>query len=77
MTTEQASIWLDVRGAAARALVSPATILREARGRRLVAYKVGLGRKLWRFRPEDVDAWITATTTPVLVGAVPHGPRRA
>jgi excisionase family DNA binding protein len=68
MNTEP-SIWLDVRGAAARALVSPATILREARARRLAAYKVGAGRKLWRFRPADVDAWITAATTPVPVAS--------
>jgi excisionase family DNA binding protein len=66
MNTEP-SVWLDVRGAAARALVSPATILREARARRLAAYKIGAGKKLWRFRPADVDAWVTATTTPVPV----------
>jgi excisionase family DNA binding protein len=62
------TVWLDVRGAAARALVSPATILREARSRRLAAYKVGAGKKLWRFRPADVDAWVTATATPVPLG---------
>jgi excisionase family DNA binding protein len=62
------TVWLDVRGAAARALVSPATILREARARRLSAYKVGAGKKLWRFRPADVDAWVTAATAPVPVG---------
>jgi excisionase family DNA binding protein len=76
MNTES-SIWLDVRGAAARALVSPATILREARARRLAAYKVGAGRKLWRFRPADVDAWITTATTPVPVAPRGGDGRRA
>ena len=49
--------WLDVPGAAGWALVSQATILREARVGRLRGYKVG-NRKLWRFRQEDVDAWL-------------------
>jgi excisionase family DNA binding protein len=61
------SVWLDARGAAARALVSRATILREARARRLPAYKVGAGKKLWRFRAADVDAWITESNAPVLI----------
>lgn len=75
MNTESA-IWLDVRGAAARALVSSATILREARARHLAAYKVGAGKKLWRFRPADVDAWVTAATTPVPVASrASDGPR--
>lgn len=68
MTTDLI-VWLNVRGAAARALVSPATILREARAGRLAAYKVGAGKKLWRFRPADVDAWVTAATTPVPAGS--------
>jgi excisionase family DNA binding protein len=61
--------WLDVNGAAARVLVSPATIVREARSGRLVGYKVG-GRKCWRFRPEDVDAWLMRSPMPV---RIPHG----
>jgi excisionase family DNA binding protein len=59
-------VWLDVRAAAARALVSSATILREARAGRLTAYKVG-GRRCWRFRPDDVDRWLMGSTTPVPV----------
>jgi excisionase family DNA binding protein len=58
-------VWLDVAGAADRVLVSPSTIVREARAGRLRGYKVG-GRKCWRFRPQDVDAWLTGTRTPVL-----------
>ena len=65
-TTDPASgtPWLDVPGAAAWALVSQATILREARAGRLRAYKVG-NRKLWRFRREDVDAWLMRRNEPV------------
>lgn len=61
-----ATPWLDVRGAADRVLVSPATIMREARIGRLTAYKVG-GRRCWRFRAGDVDAWLMRSTTPVEV----------
>ena len=56
--------WLDVRGAAAWALVSEATILREARVGRLRGYKVG-NRKLWRFRRGDVDGWLMRREEPV------------
>jgi hypothetical protein len=66
--------WLDVRGAASRALVSPATILREARVGRLRGYKIG-GRKIWRFLPADVDGWVTRTTIPTLV--TPDSQRRS
>jgi excisionase family DNA binding protein len=56
-------IWLDVNRAAARALVSTSTILRELRAGRLVGYRVG-GRKCWRLRPRDVDDWLTSSHTP-------------
>ena len=56
--------WLDVRGAAARALCSDATILREARAGRLRGYKLG-GRRCWRFRAEDVDQWLMRQVEPV------------
>ena len=56
--------WLTVPGAAGWALVSEATILREARVGRLRGYKVG-NRKLWRFRREDVDAWLMRRAEPV------------
>ncbi len=68
--------WLDVRGAADRVLVSDATILRAARAGRLIAYKVGAGRKLWRFRPDDVDAWLMASTTPQMVATRDPGAAR-
>jgi excisionase family DNA binding protein len=55
--------WLDVAGAAARALVSTATIRRELRAGRLRGHRVG-GRKCWRLRPEYVDAWLVGSATP-------------
>lgn len=58
------SVWLGVAGAGNRAGVSGATILRAARRGDLVGYKVGFGKKLWRFRPQDIDAWIMAGSTP-------------
>lgn len=61
---EMPTPWLDVRDAAAYAHVSESTILRAARRGTLRGYKVGV---LWRFRAADLDAWITASTTPVLV----------
>ena len=61
--------WLDVQGAAARALCSDGTILREARAGRLRGYKVG-GRRCWRFLSEDVDRWLMQEAEPV--GYVPR-----
>jgi excisionase family DNA binding protein len=58
------SAWRDPAGAAAHANVSTSTILRAARRGSLHGYKVGDGRKLWRFRDEDIDAWIEKRTTP-------------
>jgi excisionase family DNA binding protein len=52
-------VWLDVKGAAARVLVSTGTILRAARSGALTGYKVG-GHRRWRFRTVDVDAWIAS-----------------
>ncbi len=56
--------WLDVQGAAARALCSTGTILREARAGRLRGYKIG-GRRCWRFRTDDIDRWLMQEATPV------------
>ena len=56
--------WLDVPGAAVRALCSDATILREARAGRLRGFKIG-GRKSWRFLAEDVDQWLMGSETPL------------
>ena len=67
MATEQArpaSPWLDVPGAAARAICSDSTILREARAGRLKGYKIG-GRRRWRFLADDVDRWLMGTAEPV------------
>ena len=47
--------WLDVRAAAARALCSDGTVLREARAGRLRGYKIG-GRRL--LKPSELDAYI-------------------
>lgn len=58
-------VWLDPRRAADRAGVSVATILRELRAGRLRGYRVG-GRKCWRIRPDDVDAWLMRAVTPVI-----------
>jgi excisionase family DNA binding protein len=60
MTVPDNQPWLDVRAAASRAAVSTATILRELRTGRLRGYRVG-GRKCWRVKPEDVDAWLMKT----------------
>ena len=49
--------WFTLRQAAAYTQVSDSTIRREARASRLRGYKVG-GRRLWRFRKEDVDDWL-------------------
>jgi excisionase family DNA binding protein len=69
LIAEQSPAWLDPRAAAARVCVSEATILRAARSGRLQGFKVGLGRKLWRFKPADVDAWIESSSVPVPVQA--------
>ena len=42
--------------------VSEASILRAARRGQLKGYKVGAGRKLWRFRDADLDEWAMAST---------------
>ena len=62
--------WHDVQGAAARAVCSGGTILREARAGRLRGYKIG-GRRCWRFLAEDVDRWLMQQGEPV-----EHVPRR-
>ena len=67
--------WLNARGAAARALVSQGTILREVRSGRLKGYKVG-GRRTWRFRVDDVDSWLMQHTTPVEYGPHLHEVKR-
>jgi excisionase family DNA binding protein len=67
-----ASPWLSAEASAVRADVSPAKVLRDARAGKLRGYRVGGGR-LWRFRIEDVDAWISGAS-PTPAGAH-HRPR--
>ena len=56
-----ASPWLSLAQGARYANVSGATLRREARAGRLRGFKVG-GRRLWRFRPEHIDAWLEASS---------------
>ena len=49
--------WLTVKGAAAHALVSDTTILRAARLKKIVGYKINSNR-VWRFRRSAVDSWL-------------------
>lgn len=58
------AVWLTAEQAAAHANVSAKTILREARIGRLRGYRIAAGR-VWRFRADDIDAWIVAADTPV------------
>ena len=61
---ESSTPWLDVQGAAARAVCSYGTILREARAGRLRGFKIG-GRRCWRFLADDVDRWLMQQGEPV------------
>lgn len=49
--------WLTLEQAAAYVQCSSATLRREAKSGRLRGYKVG-GRRCWRFKAEDLDAWL-------------------
>ena len=60
------SPWLVVKESAARGRCGPKTIYREIRAGRLRAARVG-GRREYRLRPEWVDAWLEAASTPVEV----------
>jgi hypothetical protein len=64
-TSPDVAVWLDVKGAARRIVASEATVLRAARAGLLQGYKLGRGRKVWRFRPADVDAFVMAGVTPM------------
>lgn len=54
--------WLDVHGAAAYALCSETTILRQLRLGHLRGVKLATGRRCWRTRREWIDAWIERQT---------------
>ncbi len=51
--------WLTLAQAAAHVQLHPATLRRSAKSGKLRAFKVNNAR-LWRFRREDVDAWLLA-----------------
>jgi excisionase family DNA binding protein len=76
MSTMTDGVWLNVARAGERAGVSTATIMRAARRGDLTGYKVGFGKKLWRFRPQDIDAWIMTGSTPVEVTPPSSAPVR-
>jgi excisionase family DNA binding protein len=54
--------WLNVEGAARRALCGSKLIYREVAAKRLRAARVG-GRRELRFRPEWIDQWLDQSTT--------------
>ena len=56
--------WLTLEQGAARARVHVATLRREIQRGRLRHARVG-GRKAIRLRPEWLDAWLEASSTPV------------
>lgn len=60
------TVWLTLRQAAARAVVSEGTLKREVHRRRIRFARVG-GRRCLRFRPEWIDAWLEGSATPVEV----------
>jgi hypothetical protein len=64
-----ATPWLNVREAAARAKCGERSIYLAVAARKLRAARLAGHREL-RFLPEFIDAWLLATTTPVLIN--PH-----
>lgn len=49
-----------VRDVALQLNVSPACIYALAKKGLLIGHKIGVGRGTWRFRPEDVDAYLAS-----------------
>jgi excisionase family DNA binding protein len=60
--------WLTLKESARYSNASEATLRREAQSGRLRGYKVG-GRRVWRFRAEDIDAWFERTNGERVVSA--------
>ena len=56
------SPWVTVQEAASYARVSPSTVRRAIKRKRLVAFRIGSAIRLQR---DDVDAWIRAVQTGV------------
>ena len=54
-------VWLDVRGACARARVSESTLLRALRSGRCRGVKIN-GNRTYRLRPQWVDDWLESLT---------------
>lgn len=65
------TIWLKTSEAAKRARCAEGTLWRAAQSGRLRVAKIG--RNL-RFRPEWIDAWLEASTTPIEI-TPPQGGR--
>ncbi|MBK9241586.1 MAG: helix-turn-helix domain-containing protein [Acidobacteria bacterium] len=65
--------WLTRAQAAARVQLSERTLARAIRLGDLRAFKVGAGKKLWRLKPCDVDAWIEAAAVPMVVDRTGDG----
>jgi excisionase family DNA binding protein len=61
----ETSPWLTVKQAAARAQVGPKLIYRECRAGRLLRHARIGGRRDLRFKPEWIDEWLEASSTPV------------
>jgi excisionase family DNA binding protein len=64
------TVWLTLRRAAVRAAVSEGTIKREVHRGRIRFARVG-GRRCLRFRAEWIDAWLEASTTPIVDASRP------
>ncbi len=54
---ETTTPWLTLGESSAYAKTSAATLRRELRTGRLKGHKIG-GRRVWRLRAADVDAWL-------------------
>jgi excisionase family DNA binding protein len=63
MTTTQQSEWLTSTEAAAHLKVAPRTLVRWARSGLIPAHRLsGLSRVTWRFRREELDAKLCASS---------------
>ncbi len=63
--SDQPTVWVSLDDAAKHVKLSIATIRRAALRGDLKAYKVGAGKKLWRFRLQDLDEWLMSSAVPV------------
>jgi excisionase family DNA binding protein len=63
-----ASPWLTLAEAALYTKLAPISLLRAVKAGQLRAIKVS-GKKLWRFKTTDLDAWLEAHTLRTNAGA--------